>query len=104
MPTGIICYNDQLALSVLNVLRDLELIVPADISLVGFDDSYLAEAMEPKLTSIPHPKIEMGIAAAKWIVSAIENRNSDGIEHSTIYEPELIIRNSTATVKSMDEI
>lgn len=104
MPTGIICYNDQIALSVLNVLRALELIVPADISLIGFDDSYLAEAMEPKLTSISHPKIEMGIAAAKWIVSAIENRNLDGIEHSTIYEPELIIRNSTATVKSMDEI
>lgn len=104
MPTGIICYNDQIALSVLNVLRALELIVPADISLIGFDDSYLAEAMEPKLTSISHPKIEMGIAAAKWIVSAIENRNLDGIEHSTIYEPELIIRNSTATVKGMDEI
>ncbi|MFF2446355.1 GntR family transcriptional regulator [Neobacillus sp. NPDC058068] len=99
-PSGIICYNDQLALLVLNVLRDLKIRVPEDISIVGYDDSYLAEASEVKLTSIKHPKIDMGIAAAKWIIAAIENRNEeDAHPKSIVYEPELVIRNSTSSLK-----
>jgi GntR family transcriptional regulator of arabinose operon len=80
------------------MLRGLELSVPEDVSIVGYDDSFLAEATEVKLTSVSHPKMEMGIEAAKWIVSAVEG-NSSSNPQSIIYEPELIIRNSTAEVK-----
>lgn len=100
MPTGIVCYNDQIALTVLDLLRELEIRVPEDISIVGYDDSYLAEASEIKLTSVKHPKTKMGIEAAKWIVSAVEKDTSKGASPlSTVYEPELIIRNSTASLK-----
>ncbi|MEH6993269.1 GntR family transcriptional regulator [Neobacillus drentensis] len=98
MPTAIVCYNDQSALSVIEMLRGLDLSVPEDVSIVGYDDSFLAEATEVKLTSVSHPKMEMGIEAAKWIVSAVEG-NSSSNPQSIIYEPELIIRNSTAEVK-----
>jgi GntR family transcriptional regulator, arabinose operon transcriptional repressor len=96
MPTGIICYNDQVALSILNLLREMELRVPDDISIVGFDDSYLAEATN--LTSVSHPKLEMGVESAKWIVSAVENRSGVESQNSTVYEPELVIRNSTSAI------
>ncbi|MEH7545779.1 MULTISPECIES: GntR family transcriptional regulator [Bacillaceae] len=96
-PTAIVCYNDQLALQVLFMLRGIGLSVPEDVSIVGYDDSSLAEATDVKLTSVTHPKMDMGIEAAKWIVSAVEKRGS--IEHSTIYEPELVIRNSTALLQ-----
>jgi GntR family transcriptional regulator of arabinose operon len=96
MPTGIICYNDQVALSILNLLREMEVRVPEDISIVGFDDSYLAEATN--LTSVSHPKLEMGVEAAKWIVSAVENRSGVESQNSTVYEPELVIRNSTSAI------
>ncbi|MEH7484240.1 GntR family transcriptional regulator [Neobacillus drentensis] len=99
-PTGIICYNDQVALFILNILRDLNLKVPEDISIVGYDDSYLAEATETKLTSVSHPKMQMGIEAAKWIVAAVESQNTEGNKHSTVYEPELMIRNSTGPVNN----
>ncbi|WP_129728842.1 GntR family transcriptional regulator [Ectobacillus funiculus] len=96
-PTGIVCYNDQVALAVLHLLRDLDLKVPDDISIVGYDDSYLAEASEVKLTSVAHPKTQMGIEAAKWIVAAVEKESSEAIpQQSIVYEPELIIRNSTS--------
>lgn len=95
-PTAIVCYNDQLAVSILDVLRKLDLKVPEDVSIVGYDDSFLAEATEVKLTSVTHPKMEMGIEAAKWIVSAVEKKE---MPPSKIYEPELIIRNSTMEVK-----
>lgn len=99
MPTAIVCYNDEMALSVVNLLREHGLSVPDDISIVGYDDSYLAEASEVKLTTVTHPKMQMGIDAAKWIVSAVQNKDTHGIEReSIVYEPELIIRNSTKSV------
>jgi GntR family transcriptional regulator, arabinose operon transcriptional repressor len=95
MPTAIVCYNDQLALKILNMLRGHGLRVPEDISIVGYDDSSLAVATDVKLTSITHPKMEMGIEAAKWIISAVEKKGD--IPPSIVYEPKLVIRNSTAT-------
>ncbi|MDQ0223759.1 GntR family transcriptional regulator [Bacillus sp. 7586-K] len=96
-PTGIVCYNDEIAIKVLNVLRDLEIKVPEELSIVGYDDSYLAEASEIKLTSVTHPKMDMGIEAAKWIVSAVENGDWEETRQK-VYEPEIVIRNSTSAI------
>ena len=98
-PTAIVCYNDQLALNVLNMSRQLGVTVPDDISIVGFDDSSLAVATEVKLTSVTHPKMQMGIDAAKWIVSAVEKKGE--LPPSIVYEPKLVIRNSTAPFEKM---
>jgi GntR family transcriptional regulator, arabinose operon transcriptional repressor len=96
-PSAIVCYNDELALQVISKVRELGLLVPDDVSIVGYDDSFLAEATDVKITSVSHPKMEMGIEAAKWIVSTVENNQKS--HHSTVYEPELIVRNSTAPIK-----
>lgn len=99
VPTGIVCYNDQLAITVLNILRDFKIRVPKDISIVGYDDTHLAVATDVKLTSVSHPKMKMGIEVAKWIVSAVENKSDyKKAPDSIIYEPELIIRNSTRSL------
>src|SRR5690625_57487 len=99
--TGIVCYNDELAMQLLEVLRIKKIQIPDEISIVGYDDSFLAEISEVKLTTIIHPKIEMGKEAANLIIDLIENKNKkgNGLEHqSKVYEPELIIRNSTKTL------
>lgn len=93
-PTAIVCYNDELAIQVLNLLRNLGFSVPEDVSIVGNDDSFLAEATDVKLTTITHPKTQMGIDAAKWIVSAVEKKAAR--PPSIVHEPKLVIRNSTA--------
>lgn len=93
-PTAVVCYNDQLALAVLDMLRRLDLKVPDQVSIVGYDDSSLAEASEVKLTSVTHPKMDMGIEAAKWIVSAVEKKGK--LPPSFVYQPELVIRSSTS--------
>ncbi|MFN7252283.1 MAG: GntR family transcriptional regulator [Anaerobacillus sp.] len=100
-PTGIICYNDEIALILLDVLREKKLQVPKDVSIVGYDDSFLAQASEVKLTTINHPKNEMGETAAKMIVQLVKgkdgpNRKFDVKVETVIYEPELIVRSSTA--------
>lgn len=94
-PTAIVCYNDEMALSILNVTRELQINIPEDISMVGYDDSYLASASEVKLTTIPHPKTVMGRDAAKFIVDVIEGKRDLNDAKPTVYTPELKIRNST---------
>jgi GntR family transcriptional regulator of arabinose operon len=79
-------------------MRELEINIPEDVSIVGYDDSSLAEATEVKLTSIKHPKMDMGIEAAKWIIDTVEGNNNNS--QPIIYEPELIIRNSTASLNT----
>lgn len=98
-PTAIFCYNDEIAVQLFDVIRDLNLKVPEDISIVGFDDSHLAEATEIKLTTVKHPKITMGEDAAKLILEMIESKKSMSDMESIVYTPELVVRKSTASVK-----
>jgi GntR family transcriptional regulator of arabinose operon len=95
-PSAIFCYNDQLALIILDAIRELGLRVPQDISLVGFDNSHLAQATEVKITSLSHPKSKLGEEAAKRVVMMIENpAHAKGLTAESIYQPELILRSST---------
>lgn len=98
-PTGLFCYNDEIALTALDVIRQYGIRVPDDLSIVGFDDSNLATASEVKLTTVSHPKSEMGRKAAEIIIRLIENK--DEVLPSMIYKPELIVRNSTKENRSI---
>jgi GntR family transcriptional regulator, arabinose operon transcriptional repressor len=95
-PTAFVCYNDELAVKLLDVIRQQGLSVPNDISIVGFDDSTFATATEVKLTTIRHPKVDMGVRAAEMLVKMIEKQHEE-IE-DIVYQPELIIRDSTKRV------
>ncbi|WP_102028099.1 GntR family transcriptional regulator [Salirhabdus sp. Marseille-P4669] len=101
--TGLVAYNDELVIEVLKVLRNRNIKVPDDLSIVGYDDSLLAEVSEVKLTTIKHPKSEMGKAAAETIIELIKlNTSSSNVDssnkHSILYKPELVVRNSTKDV------
>ncbi|MCR6094948.1 GntR family transcriptional regulator [Salipaludibacillus agaradhaerens] len=98
LPTAIVCYNDQLALMLLDVIRDMKLSVPEDISVVGYDDSFLSVASEVKLTTVKHPKEEMGKEAGRRIYNFIEQKLAPSRHFEmtpVVYEPKIIIRNST---------
>ncbi|RXZ80522.1 GntR family transcriptional regulator [Paenibacillaceae bacterium] len=96
-PTAVVCYNDELAVKLLDIIRSRQLEIPAHISIVGFDDSNLAVATEVKLTTMTHPKSDMGERAVKMLLEMIEAR-AEGRRPSVsdvIYEPELVLREST---------
>ncbi|GAI84403.1 unnamed protein product, partial [marine sediment metagenome] len=90
-PTAIVCYNDQIAIQVIEAIRRSNLKIPGDISLVGYDNSNLAVATEVKLTTINHPKEEMGKRVARIIVDMINGKVK---KPCFVYQPELIIRSS----------
>src|SRR5699024_2280178 len=96
--TGIVCYNDELAMQFLELFRTKQLKVPDNYSIVGYDDSPLAEVSEVKLTSIKHPKSELGRTAADTVIDLIKMKGSNSANdknvESVVYEPKIIIRNS----------
>ncbi|MBP3966306.1 GntR family transcriptional regulator [Paenibacillus lignilyticus] len=94
-PTAIVCYNDELAVRLLDVIRRSGLSVPGDLSMVGFDDATLATATEVKLTTFEHPKTKMGEDAVALLMAMIERRSGQERIADVIYEPKLIVREST---------
>lgn len=101
--TGIACYNDELAMEVLELLRNKKMKVPEDISLIGFDDSFLSRVTEVKLTSVTHPKNELGKIAAEKIIKLIElNKSKNQSDYnlpSKVFVPEVKKRNSICKLK-----
>ena len=89
--TGIVCYNDQISIGLIQLLSQFGKNVPKDLSLVSFDNSNMADAGEVKLTTIAHPKSQLGKRAASHLLGLIRQEKTS-IED--IIEPELIIRDS----------
>lgn len=90
---GIVCYNDQIALTVFKVLQERNIRVPDDISIVGYDNSFIAENNSVRFTSINHPKEDFGIQTAELLLEMIRNPDNNMNIHRVI-EPELIIGES----------
>lgn len=95
-PTAVCCYNDMTALGTMRAIRMRGLRVPEDISVVGFDDLFLAAYTEPPLTTIRQPMRRMGQLAMESLVQLMTGQESV----SQIHIPaEMIVRESTAPVR-----
>ncbi|MFT6773389.1 MAG: LacI family transcriptional regulator [Paracoccaceae bacterium] len=68
-PTAVMCGNDVLAAGALRAARRLGLSVPRDVSITGFDNIDLAEAVHPSLTTMHVPHRRMGAAAARALLA-----------------------------------
>ena len=93
--TAIFASNDQMAAGALKALREENLSVPNNISLIGYDDVMLAQYLYPALTSIRQPLQEIGQAAANLVLKALGKKD---VEVKNKFEPILVERNSVATL------
>jgi len=93
--TAIFFGNDQMAAGGMRTLRESGRDVPADISVVGFDDVFLAQYLTPTLTTIRQPLVEMGRAAAHLLLARLGH---EGREVMHRFDPELVERQSVARV------
>ena len=93
-PTAVLCGNDEMALQVYNAAARLSLAVPADLSVVGFDDHKLfSEALRPALTTVSLPYVRMGRMAVEALF-----REPPGMAGEMRFECPLVVRQSTAAV------
>jgi LacI family transcriptional regulator len=93
-PDAIFAANDLLALGVLQALTHSGIRVPTDIPLIGYDDIYFAASSAIPLSSIRQPAHEMGRAAAELLIAEIEHDSAGQYQH-VVFQPELVIREST---------
>jgi LacI family transcriptional regulator len=91
--TALFVASDIVAFGALRALREAGRRVPADVSVVGFDDIPLARHFDPPLTTIRLPARELGAAAGRALVERLAGRA--GTER-TLLPTELIVRESTA--------
>ena len=95
-PTAVFCYNDMTALGALRSIHARGLSVPADLSLVGFDDLFFAPYTDPPLTTVRQPMQRMGRIAVETLLTLVRGKTS---EHTVKVPGELIVRGSTAAPK-----
>ena len=92
--TGIVCASDPLALGAIRAARRAGLSVPADISVVGYDDSAFMNCTDPPLTTVRQPIEAIGRAAVAMLIGQIEGSAVSAGE--LFFEPEIVARGSTA--------
>ena len=98
-PTAIMAINDMYAIGAIAGARELGLVVPEDISVVGFDDITLASFFQPPLTTVAQPLAEMARATMKLVLDD-HNAWHDGTRSSIVVAPRLVVRASSGTSTS----
>jgi LacI family transcriptional regulator len=93
-PTAIFAFNDNVAVGLMRTARERGLRVPEDLSVVGFDDSELAEIVVPTLTTVRQPLAEMGRMAVSLLMRLLENQRVDALRIQLATK--LVVRESTA--------
>jgi LacI family transcriptional regulator len=100
-PTAIFACNDLMAVGVVNACIKLGIKVPEDISVVGFDNTILAQITHPKLTTVDLNMKEVGYRAALELLDIIEN----GIKSrkKVIIDTSLVVRESVTSAGMKNE-
>jgi LacI family transcriptional regulator len=99
-PTAVFTYNDLQAIGVMLGLRDAGILVPAEMSVVGFDGIDLGEVVDPPLTTMSQQIEQIGRIGAQMLLDALPSR-PDRRQH--VLPATLIVRGSTAPLREADQ-
>jgi DNA-binding LacI/PurR family transcriptional regulator len=89
--TGVLCFSDVFAQSVVRIAEELGLRIPEDLSVVGYDDSPLASSSRPALTTVQQDVTAKGHLAAGMLADALDGRPAE----SQLLPATLVVRGST---------
>ena len=86
LPTTVICASDNMAIGAIGFLYDNNIQVPQQISITGVDDTNLAGAIRPSLTTIRHATPDTGVKAAQLLLEYIADPDFSGGSFNTPYK------------------
>ena len=90
-PTAICCCNDLMAVGAMNACKSLDLSVPEDVSIMGFDNVSLSRYVAPKLTTMDQNMFLLGQSAAQLLLEQIRG----GKNRRIVLENTLVVRETT---------
>lgn len=93
-PTAVFAANDMMAIGAILAIKEMGLLVPENISVVGYDDITFAPMVFPQLTTIRQPLFEMGVLAARGLIERITLGDQAEVV-KRILPGELIVRKSS---------
>jgi LacI family transcriptional regulator len=94
--TGIFCYNDMVAVGALLACQELNISVPQDLSLVGFDGIALSRYVTPPLTTVCQPMLELGSYAMQMLLDLLQDKSVE----NRVLSPFLVKRGSSAASRN----
>lgn len=97
-PTALVAFNDMAAIGAMSAADDLGLRVPQDVSLVGYDDTYIARIRHISLTSIDNGNFAVGAQAGRFLIERLTTPTLPGRLH--LVTPHLQVRGSTSAPQS----
>jgi LacI family transcriptional regulator len=92
-PSAVVCFNDKVAIGVLEAAAARGLRVPVDLSVAGFDDIDVSRAATPRLTTVRQPLQEMGRTAVTMLMRQLGGQAHEAL--SMELETRLVVREST---------
>ncbi|MGH1470341.1 MAG: LacI family DNA-binding transcriptional regulator [Cellvibrionaceae bacterium] len=95
-PTAIFACNDDMAAGVLYLAHQMKVSVPQQLSVVGFDDSPVAQQVWPALTTVKQPIIDMAQSATAVLIANLRKNTTQNIVQA--FECTLAIRDSTSAI------
>ncbi len=90
--TGVFCYNDLAAKRTYRALEAEGYEIPGDISIVSMDDTIISSTISPDITSVSHPKTQMGKVVAQMLIDI--KKNKINWPSKKVFESDIIERNS----------
>jgi len=90
---GIVCASDEIAMGAINELRERDIKVPEDVSVIGFNNNFTASIFYPKITTISQPSYDMGSVAMRMLIKMLNKKELEQAHYVLDYE--IIKRNST---------
>lgn len=101
-PTAVFCFCDEMAVGVLRALATRGILVPEEMAVISCDNLAFTGLLQPPLTTVDIPEFEMGVEAARILLTKIKRRKKKTTQ--VVLEPKLIERASTNKVQSISAV
>jgi DNA-binding LacI/PurR family transcriptional regulator len=96
LPTALVCYNDMMALGVMQGLQTAGILVPAQVSVTGFDNIIFSAYTNPPLTTFDQPKRFIGAESARLVLGLLNGAEESAGPKIQMLKGSLLVRGSTA--------